>query len=306
MVSRIDKLYSELAARGIRFRPHCWLGDEWFSPDDVPGIAIPFYLAHPRLMSLERKLMFEVEGGNEKSCMRILRHETGHAIDTAYQLYRRRRYIEVFGDYTAPYPDYYRPRPHSKRFVQHLEPWYAQSHPAEDFAETFAVWLTPGDGWRKTYEGWHAKTKIEFVDRLMKKLPRIKKQSRAKIEPVNRLTKTLREHYQQRYDRYRLDCPTGFDRDLKRLFNERRLKPNQKTAAAFLQKNQMDLCSVVSHWTGEYRYNVNQVLREMVERCRILKLYVPQDETGLLNNAAVMLAVHTMNYLHSGKHLIAL
>ena len=25
----------------------------------------------------------------------------------------------------------------------HLDPWYAQSHPDEDFAETFAVWLTP-------------------------------------------------------------------------------------------------------------------------------------------------------------------
>ncbi len=306
IVRRIDRLYDELASRGIRFRPHCWLGDEWFSPDDVPGIAIPFYLAHPRLASLERKQMLEVEGGNERWCMRILRHEAGHAIDTAYQLYRRKGYRQVFGDYRAPYPDYYRPRPQSKRFVQHLEPWYAQSHPAEDFAETFAVWLTPGSHWETIYEGWHAKKKIEYVNKLMTNLAKIKRRSRAKIEPVNRLTKTLREHYQQRHQRYSIDCPTGFDRDLKKLFSERKVRPKQKTAAVFLVRHQMDLCSVVSHWTGEYRYNVNQVLREMIERCRALKLYVPIDESEVKFNAAVMLSVHTMNYLHGGMHHIAL
>jgi hypothetical protein len=49
----IERLYRELATRGIRFRPHCWLAQEWFSPDGVPGIAIPFYLAHRRLISIE-------------------------------------------------------------------------------------------------------------------------------------------------------------------------------------------------------------------------------------------------------------
>ncbi|MEZ6094577.1 MAG: putative zinc-binding metallopeptidase [Pirellulaceae bacterium] len=150
----IEQLYEELAERGIKARPHCWFSDEWFSPDGIPGIAIPFYLAHPRLVRLERRQMKEVEGGTRASLMKILRHEAGHAIDTAFRLHRKRGYREVFGNYFAPYPEYYRPRPNSKSFVTHLEPWYAQSHPSEDFAETFAVWLAPGKRWKNDYRGW--------------------------------------------------------------------------------------------------------------------------------------------------------
>src|SRR5713226_10070042 len=112
----IERLYRELATRGIRFRPHCWLAQEWFSPDGVPGIAIAFYLAHRRLMSIERRLMREVEGGNRNWLMRILRHEAGHAIDSAYRLRRRSLWRSVFGPASLPYPDTYRPRPGSRRF----------------------------------------------------------------------------------------------------------------------------------------------------------------------------------------------
>ena len=121
-------------------------------------------MAHPRLMRLERNQMLEVEGGTKTWCMRILRHEAGHAIDTAYRLHRRKSYKSTFGNYSDPYPEYYRPKPRSKKFVMHLEPWYAQSHPAEDFAETFAVWLMPRSRWRKKYEGWTALKKVELVD----------------------------------------------------------------------------------------------------------------------------------------------
>ena len=137
----VRRLYEELRQKGIRFRPHFWLSTEWFSPDGTPGIAIPFYLGHPRLKRLERQQMFEVEGGTAEWCMRILRHEAGHAIDTAYRLHRRRRWRELFGRYSLPYPAFYQPRPYSRRYVLHLDLWYAQSHPSEDFAETFAVWL---------------------------------------------------------------------------------------------------------------------------------------------------------------------
>ena len=30
---------------------------------------------------------------------------------------------------------------------------YAASHPEEDFAETFAVWLTPRSNWRQSFPG---------------------------------------------------------------------------------------------------------------------------------------------------------
>ena len=145
---RIEQIYSELAARNLSFRPHFWLSDEWFTPDGIPGVAIPFYLAHPRLAKLELAQMLEVEGGDAEWCMRILRHEAGHAIDNAFNLRRRRQRRELFGSSRKPYPEFYTPKPYSKNFVLHLDSWYAQSHPDEDFAETFAVWLTPDAQWR--------------------------------------------------------------------------------------------------------------------------------------------------------------
>ena len=165
----MQRLYRELSTRGIRFRPHCWLSQEWFSPDGIPGIAIPFYLAHRRLMSIERRFMREVEGGNRNWLMRILRHEAGHAIDSAYRLRRRAAWRDVFGPASLPYPDTYRPRPGSRRFVQHLGAWYAQAHPTEDFAETFAVWLKPHSPWRREYSGWPAYAKLEYIDELARR-----------------------------------------------------------------------------------------------------------------------------------------
>ena len=62
------------------------------APTTLTGIAIPFYLAHPRLMRLERKMMIDVEGGTVPECMRILRHEAGHVMQVAHQLQRHRRW----------------------------------------------------------------------------------------------------------------------------------------------------------------------------------------------------------------------
>src|SRR2546422_9534718 len=195
----IKRLYSELNDRGIRFKPHVWLSEEWFSPDSVPGIAIPFYLAHLRLMKLERRQMLEVEGGTDLECMRILRHEAGHALDTAFRLHFRRRWLKLFGSFTQPYPDSYKPKPNSRSYVLHLGAWYAQAHPAEDFAETFAVWLTPGSRWRERYEGWPALDKLEYIDELMNELAGTKprNRTRTKEEPIKEKNTTLREHYRR-------------------------------------------------------------------------------------------------------------
>src|ERR1043165_3053041 len=166
---QIEQLYTELEARQLVFRPHFWLSNEWFTPDGVPGIAVPFYLAHPRLEKLEMDQMLEVEGGTPEWCMRILRHEAGHAIDNAFKLRQRRRRQQIFGPSYKAYPEYYDPKPYSKSFVLHLDSWYAQSHPDEDFAETFAVWLTLSD-WRERYAGWPALKKLEYMDALMRGL----------------------------------------------------------------------------------------------------------------------------------------
>src|SRR5882724_4611186 len=217
----IRRLYRELESRGIRFRPHYWLAQEWFSPDGIPGIAIPFYLAHPRLMRIERRFMREVEGGNRNWLMRILRHEAGHAIDTAYRLRRRSLWRSVFGPASLPYPDTYRPRPGSRRFVQHLGAWYAQAHPTEDFAETFAVWLKPQSSWRREYSDWPAYAKLHFIDELAREIGREKPPvlDRSTIEDVAQDTRTLREHYAGKLERYRRPRRSGADELLHKIFS---------------------------------------------------------------------------------------
>ncbi|MBL8890863.1 MAG: putative zinc-binding metallopeptidase [Planctomycetaceae bacterium] len=324
LVGKIERLYEEMAARGLDFKPHFWLSDEWFAPDGIPGIAIPFYLAHPRLCQLERKLMLEVEGGSDEWCMKILRHETGHVLDTAFLLHRRKRYREVFGSYSDPYPEYYRPHPKSRRYVVHLEPWYAQSHPAEDFAETFAVWLKPGGRWRTQYRGWPALKKLEYVDELMGSIVGAKPKvvSRKTIEPLRQIKRTLRDHYEQRRARYEMDLPSPFDRDLLRLFfseknDESALKEVRRQesklhdfveqqASALLRKHKTEIERQVTSWTGENRYTVSLVVREVIDRCRELKLRAIGSEARLVRDVTIFITVQTMNYLHSGLHRVAL
>jgi len=160
---------------------------KWFSPADVPGVALPFYLAHPRLIKLERSRMLYVEGATLETCMQYLRHEIGHAILHAYRLNRRRRWQRTFGSSSKPYPRAYQPNPASRRYVHHLPGWYAQSHPEEDFAETFAVWLRPHSGWRRRYRGWPALKKLEYVDSLMTELTGRVQLARRRLDGVDDL-----------------------------------------------------------------------------------------------------------------------
>ena len=305
---RIQQLYEELEARDVRFRPHFWLSDEWFSPDGVPGIAIPFYLAHPRLMRLERRQVLEVEGGTREWCMQILRHEAGHAIDTAYRLRRTRRWREVFGRTSLPYPQYYKPKPNSRSFVLHLGGWYAQSHPTEDFAETFAVWLKPRARWRSEYRGWPAIKKLEFVDEVIRGIGHEKPKvvSRTRVYPLRAIRKTLADHYRSKRAHYGLDHPGSYDADLQRLFSSSPEYVKNASAAAFLRQARRELRTSVARWTGAHQYTIDQVLDEMIERCRQLKLRLasPEDETG--RGALIMLSVQTMDYLHGGSHRVAL
>jgi hypothetical protein len=306
--TRIQKVLGELEGRRISFRPHFWLSNEWFTPDGVPGFAIPFYLAHPRLMRLERQRMLEVEGGTYEWCMRLLRHEVGHAVANAFRLHRRRRWVRTFGKSTAPYPDYYQPRPYSKRFVLHLDYWYAQSHPTEDFAETFAVWLTPASSWRKRYSGWGALKKLEYVDELVREIAgsRPPVTSRERVEPLRSIRTTLRRYYENKQARYGTVHPEFYDRDLRRVFPDAAESSKGETAAKFLNRIRPELRKRLAEWTGEYQYTIDQVLKEMISRCRELKLRVrqPDDETKL--QAVILLTIQTMNYLHSGHHRLAL
>ena len=305
---RVQRLYAELGRRGLSFRPHVWLSSEWFSPDGVPGIALPFYLAHPRLMRLERRQMLQVEGGSDAECMKILRHEAGHAIDNAYGLHRRRRWQKLFGLFSEPYPDSYKPRPYSRRYVLHLDWWYAQSHPAEDFAETFAVWLTPGSNWRERYAGWPALEKLKYVDQLMSEIAQVPAivQSSRLVEPMSSLRMTLRTHYRDKRMRYADEWPDFYDRELLKLFSDEPRYAARQAASVFLSSLRPELRRRVSEWTGEYAYVIDQVLRDMIDRCRELRLRLARPVRDARIEAMIMVTVQTMNFLHSGQHRLAL
>src|SRR5712671_3116145 len=306
--ARIAQLDAELQARGLTFRPYYWLSDEWFTPDGVPGIAIPFYLAHARLAKLELDKMLEVEGGDPEECLRILRHEVGHAIDNAYALRRRPTRRRLFGNPGIEYPEYYTPKPYSKSFVQHLDHWYAQSHPDEDFAETFAVWLDPQSMWATRYAGWPALRKLEYMDRLMRHVARTRPpvQSKRRLDPLPRLRMTLAEHYKRKREHYGLDYPDFYESDLRNLFSDAAEHAQNPSAARFVRRIRRDVRGIVASFTDSYQYTIDQLIEKIIRRCRELNLRLADSEESTKIDFIVFLTVQTMNYLHSGRHRVAL
>lgn len=303
----IAQLYRELARRLAYFRPHFWLSDEWYCPDGIPGVAIPFFLAHPRLKKLELENMLEVEGGERQWCLKLLRHETGHALLNAYKLDKRRDWRKTFGNPNASYPDTYLPKPYSKRFVINLPGWYAQSHPHEDWAETFAVWLNPHCEWKRRYHNWGALKKLQYVDQLMQEL-RDKKpllRNRHTEYPVEKIRLTLREFYQDKRERYGMDSPEFFDIDLTRLFVSKEQSPQGLRASAYIRSIRREAIGIVERWTGEYRYRINEVLKDMIKRCDELKLYTSDSGANLLPEVTACLTMLVMNKLHSGGFHVA-
>jgi len=304
----LKQLYRELEQNALRFRPHVWLSDEWFCPDDIPGFAIPFFLAHARLRRLEREFMLEVEGGDRAWCLKLMRHETGHALLNAYRLDQRRDWKQAFGRPSTPYPDTYLPRPYSKRYVRNLPNWYAQSHPHEDWAETFAVWLNPRSDWRRRYRNWPALKKLHYVDALMNEIhdrpPRLR--NRQTDTPVEKIRTTLREYYDDKIYRYGLDSPEFSDTDLTQLFSAESGYRHNEKASRYIRRHRRELISIVERWTHEYRYRINEVINSMIKRCDEMKLHVIGSNEETRPELAACLTMLVMSKLHSGGFHIAL
>jgi hypothetical protein len=252
--------------------------------------------------------MLEVEGGDPESCMKILRHEAGHAIDNAYQLRRRPTRRRLFGTPATPYPEYYTPKPYSKSFVQHLDHWYAQSHPDEDFAETFAVWLNPASMWSTRYAGWPVQRKLEYMDRLMRNLVNKKPVVRVKreVDPISKLRKTLADHYRRKREHYGLDRPDFYDSDLRNLFSDSPEYAKNPAAARFVSKIRKEVRTTVASFTDTYQYTIDQLIEKIIERCREWNLRLTDSEETTKIDFMVFLTVQTMNHLHSGRHRVAL
>ncbi|MDD3296435.1 MAG: hypothetical protein PHU64_03645 [Candidatus Omnitrophica bacterium] len=305
----VQALYQELQEKNIIFRPCCYLADEWLAPDKEPVLGIPFFLAHPSLMKLERKMMLDVEGGTKDWCMKLLRHETGHAINYAYRFYRRRKWQKIFGQFSREYNETYRFRPYSRSFVRHLEDYYAQYHPDEDFAETFAVWLTPGLDWQAQYKGWRASDKLKYVEELMneiKERPPLEKNGK-KYWQASRINMTLRSFYKKKRHSYAEDFPDFHDSNLKRIFlspeglSSGQQKPKGAVAAsAMVKKYKKEILKSVAQWTGERKYIIGDLLDTLAQRCRELGLILDKPEVLALEEVSIYVTTLVMNYLYTG------
>jgi len=299
----VKQLYLDLDAKNIAYHPPCYLADEWFVLEGSSAIGIPFYLAHPKLKALEQKLMLEVEGGTASTCLQLLRHEAGHALFYAYALNKRKEVRKAFGPSPEEPPESYRPKPYSKSFVRHLDNWYAQAEPDEDFAETFAVWLTPDFDWKTQYQGWPALEKLKLMDRLMAEIAG-KPPSNPSVEKAygaDRLRAKLKTYYQQKQKRYAEDYPSFYDRDLFKVFSHDGGSEGAESAFRFMKRHRRLIIDKVAQWSGEKKFIVNNLYKKLMERSRALSLKLGKSENEALLEITAFLTSMTANYLYTGK-----
>ena len=306
---RARLVFAELAERSLRVTPAIWLSEEWFNPDGVVGFAIPFYLAHPRLMRLERRLMLEAEGASEREALRIIRHETGHAVDEAFQFYRRPEYVDVFGSPRRRYPTSYAIVPHSRQHVMHLNAWYAQSHPVEDFAETFATWLRPKRMWRRQYRDWPAIEKLEAIDAWLvacRDRPPLIYNRTPEGELFNN-ERTLEEHYEEKRAFYGVNASAKFDGELLRIFaspsEARRLNGRLPSATSVLRTIRSPVRKQLARPLGVPAYTVDQVLRQLIHRARALNLKHTRPTASTVNDVVELVSRATNEILKNAPRL---
>ena len=301
----IDKLYEELSAGGINFHPPCYLADEWLNPDKEPIIGIPFYLAHPRLQQIEQKMMYEVEGGTDVTCMQLLRHEAGHSLNYAYEFYKKTRWRELFGPFSLKYSDSYYSQPYSKRFVRHLGDNYAQAHPDEDFAETFAVWLTPGNSWQNKYKDWPALKKLTYVDSLVKNIagkPPIQKSVGNPPWSASRMTSTLEGYYERKRKLLKEEFKGFYDEPLMKLFCAKHISQSNEKASKILRQYRQELVNNISNCTGHRKFDIHELIDKLMQRCDALELYGKDKDITAIAVLVTTIVSNTLRIRKNGEH----
>jgi hypothetical protein len=297
----VHQLYHELDRRGFKkFRPVCYLTDEWGCPDQQPVLGIPFYLADPNLRKLE-SAVDQLE--DERQIMMYMRHEAGHVFNYAYRLYTTPEWRRLFGPFYRAYRDDYTPVPFSKRFVRHIEGWYAQKHPDEDFAETFAVWLTPRSPWRRQYKGWPAMQKLRYVERVARAL--------ADVEPIvntgevditpEDISDTVAQFYERAASERQARIDLALDAHLGKIFLDRRRKES-KPAADIVSKYKSVLIDNITYWTGVQRPIIRGLIESICRNCERMKLWGELgEEPRYLVELTALATVLAMNFLTRGR-----
>ena len=297
----------ELKQRGItRIEPKFYLSTEWGVPFGTISIAIPFYLARADLTRLHADRGGFVEGEGPADILRYLRHETGHVLNYAYKLYEEAEWTRLFGDINCEYEEEYRPRPFHPDYVRHLPGWYAQKHPDEDWAETFAVWLTPNFDWRRRYAGASvALAKLEYCDRTLNRLrdrdPLVVEEELD--EDVTALVTPLENFYQEHAPAGEA-VPPEVDDALQTIFGDlpAAVDPSAKprhSAAMLIRRLERTLAAEVYRWTAYFPEHTRVLLRRLAERAEALHLsYPPEREADAvvaLTALVTSLALTTMS-----------
>ena len=304
---RVRQLYRELEAKGLKLRPLCFLSDEWLSPGDQAAIGVPFFLAHPRLRALENRMMFEVEGGTAAWCLKLLRHEAGHALDHAYRLSRRDDWREIFGSPRTKYaPYYYEIDPKSRDFVHNVPDHYAQAHPVEDFAETFAVWLSPTSRWQDRYAEWPARKKLRYVDRLMRD---VRRRALPKRKPVvdresKTIQSTLLSYYERKLRLFPLGDPSSTERALKRIFRPSRAAEPDGSAVDFIRTHKRPLVDSIARFSGERRNQVARVVAGLAQICDTHRLVLRDPEQRTLVTMSTFATTLIVNRLRRHSYRV--
>jgi hypothetical protein len=300
------RLLREMAAKRIAFQPTFYLTDGWGCPDRVPVIGVPFYLSDRRLRRVEEEQTGEVE--DEKNVMMFLRHEAGHAVNYAYRLWQKPDWARLFGPFTRPYREEFRPDRFSRRFVRHIDAYgygrtYAQKHPDEDFAETFAVWLTPRSGWRTRYRAWPAMEKLLFVDAAMRAEGRTKprRMGRRLVRPVESMGLLLSDYYGQKSARMRRAAQGYVDDKLREIFppvGGKVLRP----AGVLFREHREEMVARIARWSGIETAEGEALRAKLESRCAALGLeYRQRDTTRRLMDATAMAVALAMDFTYIGR-----
>jgi hypothetical protein len=296
----VTKLHKELEKKNLKFKPHVWISDDWYSPDGIPGFALPFYLLHPRLIQLEKKFIGEAEGEGKEWCMQLLRHETGHAIDNAFGLRKRKSRQKLFGLTSVEYPESYVPTQHNKNFVAHLGFDYAQAHPDEDWAETFAVWLTPGSKWKRVYANWACLEKLNLVDQIMTDIKgkRPLKKNKERTDDVSTLKMTLEDYYRTKTERLGILTPHKIHDELKTIFTSG-FYTDTIEAHKFLKRGKKDLCREIARRSKSQHTKVNSVLGKLVRYCQEKNLHLATSEKVAHKRILAVLTKNSRKYFRN-------
>lgn len=314
--TRLEPIVAEfeaelMAAEIRRLKPRLYLSTEWGVPFETTAIAVPFYLARADLTALQAERVGHVEGFNRADILRYLRHEMGHVVNYAYRLYDREEWVKLFGSITQPYEEEYHPEPFSRRYVRHLPGWYAQKHPDEDWAETFAVWMTPGYDWRAEYGGWPiAIAKLDYCDRVMSEL--------ADAEPlvtddeldedVGELEYSVEQFYGSA-SAEGADLPPGLDGALQAIFDDLDDTdpgdgPSLEPAADLVRRLETELMANVYRWTGHFPERTRPLVRHLHERAVVLRLGYPTNrEVSAIVALTTLVTALAMNHVHRGRYL---